>query len=255
MEKVERALAPTVLAYCLMDTHIHVVVEGSPAYAPDALQAAMVAYTRLQNRHRGRATRALRGHVEFTRKVDACELARAIRYVHDNPLKTQAPLSPIEHPFSSQRAFSGLSYHGLAAVPRALALVGPHARWAAGDPPPPLADLEPVPVPTVRPPLILAAAAQTYGLPTSHLPGPGRSPALCAARGVFVRLGVLEAYDREQLAPFLGRSRSQTSRLAEFAPDQAVRMARTLIRDPGLCRRLLRSVPQASPSDARQPCI
>jgi hypothetical protein len=152
----------------------------------------------------------------------------------------RAPLAdrPVDDPWSSRRAFAGLSLHRLANVPRALELLGPIAARAAAAPAVPLADLEPAPVPSARPDLLLPAAAQAYGFLPGDLASAARRPALAAARGAFVRLGLLEAYTHEQLGPFPRRSRPQASRFAGRAPDRAVRVARTLIRDADLRRRL-----------------
>lgn len=126
----------------------------------------------------------------------------------------------------------------IANVERACELLGPHMRRAVGSTHA-LAGLEPVAVPAAFPDEILAAAAATFGLPPAALAGPSRGFPVDEARRVFVRLGALESYTQEQLAPELHRSRGRVWQIArETVDEQAVRIARTLIRDPRLRRHL-----------------
>ncbi len=117
--------------------------------------------------------------------------------------------------------------------------LGRHGRWAL-PPPFPLADLEPGRDPSVRPEKLLVAAAQVFGVRPRLLAEPGRGSTLAAARAVFVRLGELESYGVRQLAPYPGRSPSQTYRAAAAGvPDRALRIARTLAVTPALRRQLV----------------
>lgn len=243
IRRVSDAVEGSMLAYCVMDTHLHVVAEGPLDRVRCRLDAALKAYLRAFNR-RWEGAGLLRGSVAAVAVPDADELARAVRYVHANPTRTQPPLAgrPIDYPWSSARAFAGLSLAGVVSVERAAALLGPPARRVAGVRPP-LADIEPSSVPTASPRTLLAAAADVYGVPPWELPGGGRDRRLVSARALFVRLGRIEGYVLMQLAPFLDRGHQQLSNLARApaVPDTALRIARTLLRDAALRHRLARA--------------
>jgi len=156
-------------------------------------------------------------------------------------------LRSFEYSWSGARAFVGLTRASLANVSRATTLLGERARWVAPAMPPTLADLEPAEVPCAGPELILAAAADAYGCGPDALASRRIGPDLCAARAVYVRLGGLESYTHEQLAGPLARTRSRVTQLGVGPIDLAgVRIARTLLRDPGLRRRLPRRVDAAT---------
>jgi REP element-mobilizing transposase RayT len=227
------------LAWCIMPTHIHLMVEGDAA-ASESVEAAIKRHARAFNRAHADEVPLLRGPVVSIPKESAIEIARSIRYVHGNPVKTDPPMVQyaVEYPWSSARAFAGLSRVGFVDVARALELCGTSAPWTI-----PrgyrLADLAPAVVPSASPALILAAAAQTFGVDPLDVAGDGREPALVAARGVCVALGRLESYHGSQLAPGLGRTRQRLSQIAAAGVDEeGVRIARTLLRVAALRARL-----------------
>ncbi len=88
----------------------------------------------------------------------------------------------------------------------------------------------------------------------TDLASPRRSPELQAARAVYVTLGRLESYSDGQLAGLLGRSRRWTSELAADPDLGAVRMARTLFRDPVL-RASLPTLPASEAASGASPRV
>jgi hypothetical protein len=242
--RLRAALGDGLLAYCLMDTHVHGVVEGREGVASAA--AALRAYARSFNRRHGLGGGGglLRGPVHATPVPDPEELARAIRYVHENPVRTNPPMArrAIDFEWSSARDFAGLSADPAANVSRARALLGPSRAARAVGFVPAIAPLDRSRVPRELPGLLLAAAAQAFRLRPDDLAGGGRGPEVAAARRVYVRLGALESYSHAQLAPFLGRSRTRVTEIsAEPVDERHVRIARTLLAEPGLRARLLGS--------------
>jgi hypothetical protein len=244
--RIGAAMGEALLAYCVMDTHIHVVAEMPAARARQRLEAALVRHTRAVNARRGSLGRLLRGPVEAVPAPDEDGLARMIQYVHENPVRTRQPLVRLAFAYrwSSLRAYAGLSLAGVANVGRALALAGPRAprlRPAGVGPAPVQAGLDrAAPWPSAPPPLLLAAAAETYGLPARDLPSAARSAALVRARSLFLGLGRLEGYSPTLLAPLLGRSRAQAYRLLAPVPERDVRIARTLMAVPEVRAQLSR---------------
>ncbi len=251
LRRLHEALRDTVLAYAILHTHVHAIAAGEGA--PAAMARALARYVRAFRQRHGDGAFRLRGPVDVRWVADGFELGRAIRYVHANPLKTQPPLAtrPVEHAFGSQRAFVGLCLAPHANVALALELPGLHA-GSARCACPPLADLEPSYVPCGHPDLLLGAAAQTYGIDPLALRGWGREPRHVLARALYARLGALEGYRHGQLAAVLGRTRQRVTQLAATpVPAMALRIARTLLRDPGL-RTALPSVPPPSPPRPRR---
>lgn len=234
VDSLDAALGGAILAYCVMDTHLHVVAEGDLEEVRGRLERALSAYARAFNRRHSCPGELLRGPVDAQRPIaDSLELARAIRYVHENPLKTRPPLckDAVDYRWSSQRAFSGLSLARVANVERALELLEAQGAWVVGRRAR-LVDLEPSLVPSAHPDAILEAAADTYGLPAWELAGNGRSGPLLCGRALYLALGRIEGWDLVQLAPTLNRSRSRASRVASrlHVPDADLRVARTVLR-------------------------
>jgi len=228
------ALGTSLLAWCMMGTHMHVVAEGPPAAFAARLEAALLAYTRAHNRRHGRSGRLLRGPVVATPVPGAFELGRAIRYVHENPVTAGLVESAVHWPWSSARAFAGLARPRHARVARARALVDPRASRMLGRPHP-LATAGPLEVPLAHPGAIFLAAAQALEVDPATILGRARAPAPTAGRALFVRLGILEGYEHRQLAPTLDVTRQRVSQLASVEVEPIdLRRARTLLRDPDL---------------------
>jgi hypothetical protein len=155
-------------------------------------------------------------------------------------VRTKTPIVAEAHHFewSSARAFAGLSRAPTTDVTRALALLGDERRRVVRSCPK-LEDLAPAAFPVAGVELVLAAAAQTFGVAAADVAAVGRAPLVAAARGVYVTLGRLEGFRDPQLAAPLGRTARRVSQLAAGAVDLAgVRIARTLLRVPALRERL-----------------
>jgi hypothetical protein len=226
---VVAAFGDALLAYCLMDTHLHVVVEGGEE-SGEVLGRVLRGYARAFNaRHRAEGP-LLRGPVVAIPAPGVVELARMLRYVHENPIRMREPIvaREVDYEWSSARAFAGLARTAFPNVARAEALGGVRHRRVQV-----LAGLEAVPVPGAGPELILAAAAQAFGVDPLDLAARRNTPALVAARRVYVTLGRLESYRDSQLALVLGRTRVRVTQLAAEPVDlEGARIARTLLREP-----------------------
>jgi hypothetical protein len=241
-------LGARLLAYCVMHTHLHLVVEGPLAEILPLTNDALWGYTQSFNRRHGLSGPLLRGPVTAIAKHDAFELMRTIDYVHDNPTACDPPIveRAVHFEWSSARAFAGLSLAPFPNVARARALLG---RERVRLRRPELADLDAVAVPSVHPRQILIAAAQTFGVDPAEVVSSSRARGAIAARQGFVRIGRLESYTDAQLAPFLRRTRQRITQIASRPiDDAALRIARTLLRHAAFRRRIDRWV-TACPSE------
>jgi putative transposase len=98
----------TCLAYCLMTSHYHLIVDVEEGALPKAMHSLNLAYARQHNRRYG-----LRGHVQFqrygsTRIHDDGDLLRRFRYVARNPVEAGLCVSPEEWAWSSYAGTVGL---------------------------------------------------------------------------------------------------------------------------------------------------
>jgi hypothetical protein len=240
-----RVFGARLLTYCLMDTHLHVLAEADHDAALAGARLTLGRYGQwFDARHRA-------DHGVLVARVErvlpmpiGAELARGIHYLHQNPKKARLVDDEAEWPWSGARSFGGLSKAPFANVARAVELCGGdlwrlRPRWRSD-----LADMEPSIVPMDGVEVVLAASAQTFGVLPVHVAAKHLFAHVVAARTTFVHLGRLEGLKDAQLAPAIGRKRRRVSQLAGSPIDeQAVVIARTLMREPRLRRWLPSGLP------------
>ncbi len=243
VREIHDAFGARLLAYCIMDTHYHLLAE-----CPEPEARALVAqftrrYTRAFNKRYELKRRLVEGPVDVRLKDTSLLVAKAIKYDHQNPVRARIVDTESLFEWSSARAFARLARTPYPNVERARAIVRDHG-WAL----PGLRvqeSLDRVATPRVTPGQILAAMAQVFGCFVEELTSSDRASPLPEARRAFVTLGRLEAYSDRQLAPWLDRSRALVSRLAgEEADLEAVKAARTILLSDAHRSRL---VPVAEP--------
>jgi REP element-mobilizing transposase RayT len=98
----------TCVAYCLMDTHYHLIVDAGDGVLPTAMHGLNLRYARYHNRRYG-----LRGHAQFERYgsrrvADGGDLLTTFAYVARNPVKAELCAAAHEWRWSSYRATVGL---------------------------------------------------------------------------------------------------------------------------------------------------
>ncbi len=102
------AFGVTVLAYCLMDNHYHLVVSCPDGGLSDFMQLLGGRFTRHSNERAGGDGPIFRGRY-FSRVVRSERyLANAVRYVHRNPLAIVPPVALDTYRWSSHRTYLGL---------------------------------------------------------------------------------------------------------------------------------------------------
>ncbi len=97
------------MAYCLMTSHYHLIVEVTDGALPAAMHGLNLPYARNFNRRYG-----LRGHLQFApygarRIVDDDDLVRRFAYVANNPVEAGLCESPAAWPWSSYAGTVGLA--------------------------------------------------------------------------------------------------------------------------------------------------
>lgn len=115
----------SVLSYCLMDNHIHLVIESAPDDLSNGCRDALGSYVRRYHRRHGTT-----GHL-FGRRFHSVVVAREgqlpslLRYVALNPVRAGLVTSAAEWPWSSYRATAhGDATPVLIDLPRVLTLLG-----------------------------------------------------------------------------------------------------------------------------------
>ena len=98
----------TCVAYCLMSSHYHLIVEVGQGVLPTAMHSLNLGYALHHNRRHG-----LRGHVQFRRYGarrlhDDAELLTAFRYLARNPFDAGVCSSPAKSSWSSYPGTVGL---------------------------------------------------------------------------------------------------------------------------------------------------
>lgn len=96
-----------VLAYCIMSTHLHLLVESPLGAISAAIQRAASLYAQYFNRTRARDGHAFKGRF-FSRLIeDDVHLACATGYVDWNPVAADMVGSPEAYPHGSARFYAG----------------------------------------------------------------------------------------------------------------------------------------------------
>ena len=97
-----------VLAYCLMDTHFHLIVNCPDGGLSAFAQHLIATYTRRTNQRHERDGPVFRGRFRSRIVADHEYLATAVRYVHRNPLDIDPRMRLDEYRWSSHRTYLGL---------------------------------------------------------------------------------------------------------------------------------------------------
>lgn len=95
------------LAYCLMDTHYHMVLHTPDGRLSDAMQHLGLVYTRHTNDRVGRDGPICRGRFASMLITTDSYLLQATRYVHRNALDLPGVRRPDGYRWSSYRAYLG----------------------------------------------------------------------------------------------------------------------------------------------------
>jgi putative transposase len=112
------------LAYCLMNNHVHLVIETGPDPLSRVMAGLQSSYTQYFNRRHRRAGHLFQGRYKaFLVEKDPYALA-LLRYVHENPVKAQIVTKPEEYVWSSDRAYRRGRGHEWLDVDRLLAMLG-----------------------------------------------------------------------------------------------------------------------------------
>jgi putative transposase len=103
---VERDIS--ILAYCLMPNHYHLLIASEVDSLPRAMQALSIAYTKSINRRFERVGTLFQGGYRSIRVGNDEYLLNLCRYIHLNPVKAGFVDRPEHWEFSSYLEYAGL---------------------------------------------------------------------------------------------------------------------------------------------------
>lgn len=94
-------------AWCLMDNHIHLIVQADSDDLSSAMRLLIGRYARDANKRYQRSGHLFQGKYSSFPIEDESYLAAAVQYVHFNPVRAGIVSTPIQYPWSSVREYEG----------------------------------------------------------------------------------------------------------------------------------------------------
>lgn len=117
-----------ILAWCLMDNHVHLILEDPEFHLSAVLQGINTAYARYFNRTTGHVGHVFQGRFHSQPIESEAYFLCAMRYVHNNPQAAGISRAD-EYPWSSYRSYLGEG--GFLNRERLLGSIGGRERFAA----------------------------------------------------------------------------------------------------------------------------
>jgi putative transposase len=128
MKNLERKFA--VYAYCLMDNHVHLIINEGEEPISRIMKRIQVSYVYYFNKKYGRSGHLFQDRFKSEVVEDDQYLLTAIRYIHHNPVKAQRVRQPSEYRWSSYNLYLG----NTTGYPKNLIEVGPVLMMFADNP-------------------------------------------------------------------------------------------------------------------------
>ena len=94
-----------IAAYCLMDNHVHIVVQAAIADLSEAIKKINIRYAMRYNRSGDRIGHVFQDRYRSEVISDDSHLLQVIRYVHNNPVKAGLVRDPEAYLWSSYREY------------------------------------------------------------------------------------------------------------------------------------------------------
>jgi Transposase and inactivated derivatives len=135
VEEKAHDMSVSVLAYCVMDNHSHLVVSSKDIVAvSEFMRRLNTTYAKFYNRLNGRNGYVFKGRYESDTLHDADEVLGAIYFVHNNPIKAKITVNSSEYMFSSAKDYRNqLSFIDYAELKRLFKRVPELSSFSHGD--------------------------------------------------------------------------------------------------------------------------
>ncbi len=100
-----------IVAWCVMDTHMHVLIHAEVSQLSKAIQSVGIRYARNFNKVNKRIGTVFGDRFRSEVIIDEAYLLEVIRYIHNNPVKAALIDDPIEYLWSSFREYFNRGMH------------------------------------------------------------------------------------------------------------------------------------------------
>ena len=117
-----------VIAWCLMDNHIHLLLDDEHAHLSDCMHSITTAYAMYFNSKTGRKCPLFQDRFKSVPILDDDQLLNCVRYIHDNPAKARIDTASL-YRWSSFSEYMG--YPGICKTDCVLELLGNSQRFFA----------------------------------------------------------------------------------------------------------------------------
>lgn len=97
--------AVTLLAYCLMPNHVHLLVRTGDVPLAKFMQGLQQSYTQWFNRVHGKVGHVFQGRYRAIVCDSEAYLLTLVRYIHLNPVRAGLVLDPARYPYSGHRTY------------------------------------------------------------------------------------------------------------------------------------------------------
>ncbi len=98
-----------IVAYCLMDNHVHIIVKADPLSLAKSIKSINTKYAMNFNRQRNRIGHVFQGRYKSEAITDDKYLLQVIRYVHNNPVKAKMIKSFKDYSWSSYSEYADVN--------------------------------------------------------------------------------------------------------------------------------------------------
>lgn len=96
-----------IYAYCLMDNHVHLLIDDNGSDISDIMHSINVSYVCYFNKVYSRCGHLFQNRFDSSIVDNANYLLEASRYIHNNPVKANMVENPIDYKWSSYNAYMG----------------------------------------------------------------------------------------------------------------------------------------------------
>lgn len=120
-----------ILAYCLMDNHVHLALERGPVSLSRVMLALHGSYSQYFNRRHGRVGHLFQGRYKATLVERDRYLLALVRYIHENPVKAGVVERPDRYGWSSDRFYRRAAGPDWIDLNRVLPMLGRRRKAAA----------------------------------------------------------------------------------------------------------------------------
>src|ERR1051325_1118361 len=129
--EIQKGKLPFLLyAYCLMNNHVHLLVERQGHAISRVMHRLLTGYSQYYNRKYGRSGHLLQGRHKALLCQSDRYLSELVRYIHLNPVRAKIVRKPEQYEHSSHRSYLALQADGIVDVDPVLRHFGAKKKMA-----------------------------------------------------------------------------------------------------------------------------